>query len=198
MHPSNPSPDVIPLELIRIASPCSADWSKMSGDDRSRFCASCAKNVYDFSAMTRLEAQQLILEKEGHLCVRLHRRADGTIITSDCPVGLSVTARSKRSLRGIMTAVAAVLVSALGVRAASEITVTAGAPMLPELPSQKSSKPTMGSPAVPPTLMGQVAISKSKRKTGPVKKVGKNQRKQAERKVVHSQKAVGNAARNKH
>lgn len=75
----------IALEEIKIARPCRADWDAMSGDQRARFCGMCHKNVYDISRMSRVEAENLIREKEGRLCVRLYRRADGTVITSDCP-----------------------------------------------------------------------------------------------------------------
>jgi hypothetical protein len=78
----------IPLEAIRIATPCSADWNKMQGDERARFCQTCAKNVYNPSGMTRDQAENLI--REGDVCVRFYRRADGTILTDDCP------SRSKR------------------------------------------------------------------------------------------------------
>jgi len=27
------------LENLKIASPCTADWESMKGDDRSRFCS---------------------------------------------------------------------------------------------------------------------------------------------------------------
>ena len=85
------------LDNIRIASPCSADWSMMVGDDRSRFCGSCQKHVYNLSAMAANEAAQLIREREGNLCARLYRRADGTILTGDCPVGArAVWHRTKR------------------------------------------------------------------------------------------------------
>src|SRR5262245_26445583 len=77
------------LPDIRIASPCHADWGKMTGDERSRFCGSCQKNVYNISAMTSKEASNLIREKEGKLCVRYFLRRDGTILTQDCPVGLA-------------------------------------------------------------------------------------------------------------
>jgi hypothetical protein len=60
----------------------------MIGDERVRFCAHCAKNVYNLSALPRHEAEALLLEKEGKLCVRLYKRADGTVLTSDCPVGV--------------------------------------------------------------------------------------------------------------
>lgn len=75
------------LNRLQIASPCPASWAEMSGDDRARFCASCEKHVYDFSRMTAAEGVALIREKEGKVCGRLWRRADGTVITTDCPVG---------------------------------------------------------------------------------------------------------------
>ncbi|HEY0076993.1 MAG TPA: hypothetical protein VGB77_23105, partial [Abditibacteriaceae bacterium] len=68
------------LDDIRVATPCRADWDKMSGDEQARFCQSCRKNVYNIAMMSRDEALALITEKEGNLCVRLSRRADGTLI----------------------------------------------------------------------------------------------------------------------
>lgn len=75
------------LNRLQIASPCPASWAEMSGDERARFCATCDKHVYDFSKMTAAEGIALIREKEGQVCVRLWRRADGTVITMDCPIG---------------------------------------------------------------------------------------------------------------
>ena len=83
----------ISLEELQIAKPCRADWDKMTGDQQARFCGSCHKNVYDISQMTREDAHNLIQQKEGKVCVRLHRRPDGTVITSDCPVGISNSPR---------------------------------------------------------------------------------------------------------
>ena len=85
----------IPLDSVFIANPCPAEWERMKGDDRARFCQTCAKNVYNLSAMSRAEAETLINEKEGKLCARYYARADGTIITADCPVGM-------RAMRGLM------------------------------------------------------------------------------------------------
>jgi hypothetical protein len=81
------------LAEIRVASPCPAAWSLMEGDDRSRHCKLCRKNVYNLSEMTTEEAENLIREKEGHLCVRYFQRADGTILTRDCPVGSAAVRR---------------------------------------------------------------------------------------------------------
>ncbi len=81
------------LDQIQIASPCSANWDEMKGNERTRACDLCQKNVYNLSAMTRDEAVALIKEKEGSLCVKLYRRYDGTLLTSDCPVGIKERAR---------------------------------------------------------------------------------------------------------
>jgi hypothetical protein len=78
------------LDQIKIASPCAADWDRMEGNDRVRFCAECKKNVFNLSAMTRRDAEALLKETNGNLCTRLYRRADGTVLTQDCPVGLRV------------------------------------------------------------------------------------------------------------
>lgn len=76
-----------PLNNLKVASPCSQDWDAMVGDERRRFCGECKLNVYNLSGMTRAEAERLLLDSEGRLCVRFFKRADGTILTEDCPVG---------------------------------------------------------------------------------------------------------------
>jgi len=76
------------LEGLRVASPCPAKWEDMVGDDRVRFCGSCAKNVYDLSAMTRDEAERFVASRTEAVCVTFRRRADGRVLTSDCPVGV--------------------------------------------------------------------------------------------------------------
>ncbi len=59
----------------------------MDGDHRVRFCRECNRNVYNLSVMTESEALGVIAEREGRLCVRFYERRDGTVLTSDCPVG---------------------------------------------------------------------------------------------------------------
>jgi hypothetical protein len=78
---------------VRIASPCSADWTLMKGDDRVRYCPACNLKVYNLSAMPEREAQALVTRREGRLCVRFYRRKDGTILTQNCPVGLQAVMR---------------------------------------------------------------------------------------------------------
>jgi hypothetical protein len=82
-----------PLDHVRVAAPCTADWDQMIGSERMRFCGQCNLNVYNLSRMTRSEAESLIAQNEGRLCVRFYRRQDGSIITKDCPVGLRAIRR---------------------------------------------------------------------------------------------------------
>lgn len=82
-----------PLSNVSVASPCKASWDDMEGDDRARFCGSCAKHVYNLSGMTEREATDLISERQGRVCVRFFRRRDGTILTADCPRGLRAVGR---------------------------------------------------------------------------------------------------------
>lgn len=74
------------LPHIRVASPCPADWNAMVGDSRVRACATCKKNVFNLSAMTRADAESLIREKNGDLCAQYWQRKDGTILLADCTV----------------------------------------------------------------------------------------------------------------
>ncbi|MEA2552428.1 MAG: hypothetical protein QOJ65_604, partial [Fimbriimonadaceae bacterium] len=92
------------LKHLRVASPCPVKWSEMRGDDRIRHCAICSLNVYNVSAMTESEAEDLLASASGRLCVQFYRRADGTVLTQDCPVGL---AAMKRKLAANAAAAAA-------------------------------------------------------------------------------------------
>lgn len=77
-----------PLSHVRIAAPCRADWERMRGNERVRFCDGCSMNVYNLSNMAKQDAEALILNTEGRLCVRYYSRADGSILTDNCPTGL--------------------------------------------------------------------------------------------------------------
>lgn len=71
-----------------IAAPCNIGWDNMVGDDRVRLCAGCDKNVYNTSRMTKAEIKELLAVEGKAPCLRIYRRADGTMLTEDCPVGL--------------------------------------------------------------------------------------------------------------
>jgi hypothetical protein len=142
------------LDNVRIASPCQVNWDDMIGDDRVRFCGQCTKNVYNLSALPQEDAEELLRvarareaqDGEG-VCVRFYRRADGTILTADCPDGAR---RKKRRLAlfGVFGAVGAGLMAA---GAAAELFGTAR-PMQGDISrtvSQDRQVTTMGAVAMP-------------------------------------------------
>lgn len=97
-----------PLLRVRIAAPCRADWERMHGNERVRFCGQCSMNVYNLSNMSEKDAEALITSAEGRLCVRYYHRSDGTILTNNCPVGLQAL---KRRVSGISRAVVSSVLS---------------------------------------------------------------------------------------
>src|SRR5262245_21279679 len=88
------------LDVIRVASPCDVSWDSMPGTRRVRFCPQCQQNVYNLSEMTRAQAEELVEEHEGRMCVRLYRRADGTAVTRDCSLGLRAARRGVKLVLG--------------------------------------------------------------------------------------------------
>ncbi|MBL8624989.1 MAG: hypothetical protein JNK64_27010 [Myxococcales bacterium] len=97
------------LQEIRVASPCNERWDAMTGDDRMRFCGSCQQHVFDLSAMTTAEAEGFLRERTGTACVRFYRRADGTVLTADCPEGVRRRRRRRFAVAGAAVAVLASL-----------------------------------------------------------------------------------------
>lgn len=94
----------LPLVSTLIAAPCDVPWDSMTGNDRQRHCGACKRDVFNLSAMTEaeahafLEAAKALPENEHAPCVSLFQRTDGTVLTADCPVGLS-----RRRRRAILT-----------------------------------------------------------------------------------------------
>ena len=109
------------LDRLRIAAPCPFSWDQMEGDDRVRFCGHCRLNVFNISELSRNEAEALIASAEGGLCARLYRRADGSILTKDCPVGLrALRQRMTRRAAAVVAAVVSIGSAAFGQRPAKQ------------------------------------------------------------------------------
>ena len=149
-----------PLDNLKIASPCSASWNEMYGNDRMRFCGDCKLNVYNLSGMTRDDAERLLVSSEGRLCVRYYRRADGTVLTKDCPVGW---ARVRQRLSVYTTAAFSLILTFLtGVFFVSLFRRTEiGGRRIPLIFAAPTPEPLMGAIAVSPTMgkpqMGEAA-----------------------------------------
>lgn len=142
-----------PLEHVKVAAPCPADWERMVGDERVRYCDRCSLHVYNLSGMTRREAEGLVTSAEGRLCVRFYRRPDGTILTRNCPVGLSALKRRAAHIAtATMTAVLGFF-AALGLnfgvdRALSPSIMEASAVPAPPMP-----------PVYPMDAVGEVEVT---------------------------------------
>jgi hypothetical protein len=95
---------LLPVVQELIAAPCEVPSSTMKGDDRLRHCAQCDRDVHNLSAMTYVEIDAFFYRVstapsgEPLPCASVFKRTDGTILTADCPVGLS-----RRQRRAVLT-----------------------------------------------------------------------------------------------
>jgi hypothetical protein len=95
------------LDVV-IERPCEESWSRMEGSDAVRYCRVCSSHVYDLSALARERAEELLMLTEGRVCVRIYRRADGTVATKDCTADRSAH-RRRRLRRSVLTGAATAL-----------------------------------------------------------------------------------------
>jgi hypothetical protein len=118
----SPTPQLININDIRVASPCPMPWDAMAGNQQVRHCGECRLNVYNLSAMTEIEIQRLLVMQpaEQRVCVRFYRRADGTMLTQDCPRGI------KRLAKRVSKLGAAVFSALVSMNCAMAKTITAG------------------------------------------------------------------------
>ncbi len=84
----------IPLSQVCVATPCHERWEDMKGDEARRFCDSCGLFVHNLSAMTQEQADAFVTQAAAEqgkkrTCIRMYTRADGTVISRDCPVGVA-------------------------------------------------------------------------------------------------------------
>jgi hypothetical protein len=134
----------------------------MIGSERVRFCGQCQLNVYNLSEMTKQDAERLVTQAEGRLCVRYYRRADGTILTRNCPVGLRAL---KRRLSRIASASASALISfcagilaVTGWREHPLPTVAAPRVLIKTNENLPEMKPIMGTYAKPVYTTGKMVM----------------------------------------
>jgi len=154
------------LDLVEIPIPCEVPWDGMPGDEQVRHCGQCKQNVYNVAAFTRVEAMQLLRQRA---CLRIYRRPDNTIITSDCRARLR--AARKRGLLVFAGALLVVLwaqicaqfVGMMGLKRLIGGGATMGEPAPIEMPGQIALPPPPP-PATPSrVLMGEIAPAPPKR-----------------------------------
>lgn len=128
------------LETINLAFSCPMDWDKMTGDNQTRYCPECKLSVYNISSLSSIEATKLINSNENELCIKLYRRADGTVLTKDCSVGIKVI--KKKITTNIVVASLAVLLSIGNANAQtpSQLPQTPQSSQLPQFPQKEDLK----------------------------------------------------------
>jgi hypothetical protein len=75
------------LDGVGPASPCEVPWDRMEGNGRVRECKKCGRRVVSVAGMSRADAETLLDEHFPAEQGALYRRADGTLLSGDCPVG---------------------------------------------------------------------------------------------------------------
>jgi hypothetical protein len=123
-----------PLDNVQIAAPCSADWNEMIGDERRRHCSQCQLNVYNLSAMTQTEAENFLINAEGRVCLRIYRRADGTVLTRNCPVGWqAIKKRASRTATAILALVGGIFGGVFGLESLKALRALTNYKEVPEI-----------------------------------------------------------------
>ena len=117
--------------------------------------------------MTKNEAENLIMNSEGRVCARFFRRADGSVITKDCPVGWAAV---KKRMSKVWTAVASVVLTAIsGIGIVSLTRQAEPVTIMGEIPIERTPEEyrEMGAVAIEPPpvnnqpveIMGDIAYS---------------------------------------
>jgi hypothetical protein len=121
---------------LPIASPCTADWTRMTLAERGRFCGECRKVVHELAQLTEREARALLASPptEG-LCVRYVHDQTGEIVFRRDVVPVGRLARARRAAVAVLAA-ASLPVAVAGCMGAA--------------PARPPEVPTMGAVAVPP------------------------------------------------
>lgn len=97
------------LDVLTEPTDCIIAWDSMIGNECTRTCVVCEKQVFDVAAMDALDADDFLKEhmtKAPRLA--LHRRPDGRVLTEECAPGAR-----RRFTKKLVTALAVLAVAAL-------------------------------------------------------------------------------------
>jgi hypothetical protein len=116
------------LPQIKIDSPCSMNWDELDGDAQKRFCNSCQLHVHNFSEMHLRDVKE-VLCSSSHVCAKIIRRPDGSIVTKD-------DRQSRKSWLARISSFAAAFIAVLTIGGCREEPVT-GEISLPAPPTME-------------------------------------------------------------
>lgn len=140
------------LQNVRVAAPCPMRWEDLTptGDSHTRHCDRCNLNVHNLSGITAGAAEALLrssLNPDGtaaRVCAAVFRRADGTVLTADCPVGVAAL-RAKARRAAVRVAAAVGLTAAVSWAAAR---AGGGAPFAHAQPLTAAARALRGQPVL--------------------------------------------------
>ncbi len=156
------------LENLIIAAPCPISWESMTGDDTVRHCAGCSRDVYNISSMSSAEAEKFLAGVGASECMRFYRRADGRIMTDNCPRALRAIRNKCRLFLKFVSGLAASFIalvpiarghsaSAQELPGASTSTSTSSGTSTSTSSGTSTSKPT-DRQSLPSDMMGEAIL----------------------------------------
>ena len=148
------------LDRIEIGSPCNNNWDEMTGSDQIRYCAECDKYVYNLSAMTRREAEELLATRRSQMCTRMIRDLDGRTITVGSLPPVRLLGRRPGAIAS--TVVSTILTIAPGAAALSKTPRSSSQPHSQNEPARKASR------SVSAGTTGAIAGTVSDQKGAPI------------------------------
>ncbi|MGC4093267.1 MAG: hypothetical protein QM756_36330 [Polyangiaceae bacterium] len=136
--------------VLDLPNPCDVEWDSMQGDDRTRFCGACGRNVVNLSVLSADEAVEAV---ENGSCVSFECRSDATIVTH-------TEDRPRSSSAGLVLMVAATLAATLGCtrRGGSDV---AALPPPEATVARNEIAPPSAAPEVTPTPTSSPETSES-------------------------------------
>lgn len=74
------------MKMFKIPEACHEDWSKMTAEEKGRFCSKCSKTVHDFTKKTDKKISDTINNSEGRVCGHFKKSQLNRKIILDNPV----------------------------------------------------------------------------------------------------------------
>lgn len=57
--------------FLRLDKPCHEEWNNMTPNEKGKYCASCSKNVVDFTSLNLFEISDIMKKSGNKICARL-------------------------------------------------------------------------------------------------------------------------------
>lgn len=73
----------------QLSFACPIPWAEMHGDERERYCRTCARHVVNLSALTEEQRSALLAKVQAErtpLCVSYYRRISGEFVSAEKPL----------------------------------------------------------------------------------------------------------------